>query len=157
MKTGLLALGLVAVLAAGMLGLSGQSKRQRAVKEFMRDKLELSQKVLEGLSMEDYDLIAAKALKLTAMTQEADWRAFENPDYEQQSAMFRRQVEALARAAKNKNLDGATLAYVRMTMSCVECHKFVRGKVVAALGRDPAAPGSPASADPSARPLPFGE
>jgi hypothetical protein len=72
------------------------------------------------------------------MTQEADWRAFENPDYDQHSATFRRQVDALAKAARNKNLDGATLAYVRMTMSCVDCHKFVRGKVVASAKRAPA-------------------
>jgi cytochrome c556 len=71
---------------------------------------------------------------LSAMTQEADWRAFENPDYEQNSATFRRQVDALVKSARNKNLDGATLAYVRMTMSCVDCHKFVRGKIVASAG-----------------------
>ena len=28
--------------------------------------------------------------------------------------------------AKAKNLDGATLAYVRLTMNCIECHKYVR-------------------------------
>lgn len=44
---------------------------------------------------EDYDLITAKASKLIAMTQEADWRIFENPDYERYSAEFRRQVESL--------------------------------------------------------------
>ncbi len=65
------------------------------------------------------------------MTQEADWRLFENPDYDQQSLAFRRQVDALVKAAKDKNLDAATLAYVRMTMSCVDCHKLVRGKLVA--------------------------
>jgi hypothetical protein len=31
-----------------------QTKRHRAAKEFMRDKLELSQRVLEGLATEDY-------------------------------------------------------------------------------------------------------
>lgn len=130
-------MGLAILLVAGIGGLLAQSKRQRAVKEFMRDKLELSQKVLEGLSTEDYDLIIAKATKLSAMTQEADWRAFENPDYDQHSASFRRQVDALAKAARNKNLDGATLAYVRMTMSCVDCHKFVRGRIVASAKRTP--------------------
>jgi cytochrome c556 len=124
----------LALAAAGLSGLFAQSKRQRATKEFMRDKLELSQKVLEGLATEDYDLIIAKATKLSAMTQEADWRTFENPDYEQNSATFRRQVDALVKSARNKNLDGATLAYVRMTMSCVDCHKFVRGKIVASAG-----------------------
>ena len=124
---------LLFVLTAGQAVTLAQSKRNRAAKEFMRDKLELSQKVLEGLATEDFDLIAAKATRLSAMSKEADWRVFENPDYDQQSILFRRQVDALTRAAKDKNLDAATLAYVRITMSCVDCHKLVRGKLVAEL------------------------
>jgi cytochrome c556 len=130
MKTKLLLL--VALLAAASLSVAlAQSKRNRAAKEFMREKLELSQRVLEGLATEDYDLIIAKGRRLSAMSQEADWRVFENPDYEQQSAAFRRHVDSLVKAAKDKNLDAATLAYVRVTMSCVDCHKLVRGKLVA--------------------------
>jgi hypothetical protein len=120
------------VVAGGGAVALAQSKRSRAAKEFMHDKLELSQSVLEGLATENYDLIIAKGTKLSAMTQEANWRLFENPDYEQQSLLFRRQVDALVKAAKAKNLDAATLAYVRMTMSCVDCHKLVRGKLLAA-------------------------
>ena len=134
MKTKLLLLTvLLATAAAGLSVALAQSKRNRAAKEFMRDKLELSQGVLEGLATEDYDLIIARGTRLSAMSKEADWRVFENPDYDQQSIVFRRHVDSLVRAAKEKNLDAATLAYVRMTMSCVDCHKLVRGKLVAAL------------------------
>lgn len=119
------------VVAAGFSVTAAQSRRSRAAKEFMRDKLELSQQVLEGLALEDYDLLIAKGTKLSAMTKEADWKLFENPDYDQQSRIFRRQVDTMVKAAKDKNLDAATLAYVRMTMSCVDCHKLVRGKLVA--------------------------
>ena len=93
----------------------------------MREKLELAQRVLEGLATEDYDLIITKGTRLSAMSKEADWRVFENPDYDQQSVTFRRHVKA----AKDKNLDDATLDDVRVTMSCVDCHKLVRGKLVA--------------------------
>lgn len=121
-------------LAAGLaLGIAQSGKKSRATKEFMRDKLELAQGILEGLSVENYDLIVSRSQKLSAMSQQADWKVFENPDYEQQSIAFRRNVDALTKAAKNKNLDGATLAYVRVTMSCVECHKYVRGRLVARL------------------------
>ena len=133
MKTKHIAVMLAAFLAAGLaLGLA-QGRKSRATKEFMRDKLELAQGILEGLSIENYDLIISRSQKLSAMSQEADWKAFENPDYEQQSLAFRRNVDALTKAARNKNLDGATLAYVRVTMSCVECHKYVRGRLVAGL------------------------
>jgi len=131
MKKKLLLLTLLLAAAAGISMVLAQSKRNRATKEFMRDKLELSQRVLEGLATEDYDLIIVKGTKLSAMSKEADWRAFENPDYDQQSVIFRRHVDSLVKAAKDKNLDAATLAYVRVTMSCVDCHKLVRGKLVA--------------------------
>ena len=123
----------VSVLALGLAAVVAQSKRSRAAKEFMRDKLELTQKVLEGVATEDWDLVVAKGTKLGAMTREADWRVFENPNYEQQSQMFRQHVDSLVKAAKKKDLDAATLAYVRMTISCVDCHKAVRGKMVATL------------------------
>ena len=131
MKTKLLLLTVVLAVTAGLSVTLAQTKRNRAAKEFMRDKLELSQRVLEGLATEDYDLIIAKGTRLSAMSKEADWRVFENPDYDQQSAIFRRHVGSLVKAAKDKNLDAATLAYVRVTMSCVDCHKLVRGKLVA--------------------------
>jgi len=132
MKTRL-AIIVIGVLAMGVtLGLA-QSKRSRAAKEFMRDKLEFSQSVLGGVVIEDWDLVIAKGTKLSAMTQEADWRVFENPNYEAQSKAFRQQVDSLVKAAKKKDLDAATLAYVRMTMSCVDCHKTVRGKLVASI------------------------
>ena len=120
-------LTLTLAVIAGVSAVFAQTKRSRAAKEFMREKLELAQRVLEGLATEDYDLIITKGTRLSAMSKEADWRVFENPDYDQQSVTFRRHVKA----AKDKNLDDATLDDVRVTMSCVDCHKLVRGKLVA--------------------------
>jgi len=133
MKTKLLTALVLLLVIVTVSAVFAQTKRERAAKEFMRDKLELTQKILEGLATEDYDLMIAKGTQLSAMTKEANWRLFENPNYDEQSAAFRKQVDALVAAAKKKNLDAATLAYVRLTMSCVECHKAVRGKVVASL------------------------
>jgi hypothetical protein len=100
-------------------------------REFMREKLGHSQKALEALALEDFNTLAQQSKKLSAMTQEATWQVFQNPDYAQYSAVFRSHANALTKAAQDKNLDAATLAYVRLTMSCVDCHKFVRGKVIA--------------------------
>jgi cytochrome c556 len=125
--------GLVAtaVLLSALMLAPAADRKSRANKEFMRDKLELSQKVLEGLALEDFNLIAAKSQKLSAMSQAADWQVFDNPDYAGQSVDFRKNVDALTRAAERKNIDAATLAYVKVTMSCVDCHKLVRGKLMA--------------------------
>jgi len=130
-KNHIVPLAVLLVMGACLTATFAQSRRNQAAKEFMREKLELSQRVLEGIATEDYDLVIAKGTRLSAMTREADWRLFENPDYDQQSIGFRRQVDALVKGAREKNRDAATLAYVRMTMSCVDCHKLVRGKLVA--------------------------
>jgi cytochrome c556 len=55
------------------------------------------------------------------------WRARESGEYEVLSAEFRKQAEALAKAAKDRNPDAVSLAYVQMTLSCVNCHKYMRG------------------------------
>lgn len=123
---GLLAGGLAAVIGA-------PAKPSRPAHEFMREKLGLTQKVLEGLTSEDFALVEERARRLGAMSLEPPWQVLDHPDYAQHSLAFRRQAEALARAAAARNLDGATLAYVRLTMSCIDCHKFVRGKRVAGL------------------------
>ncbi len=102
-----------------------------STKEFMREKLDHSQKLLAALATEDYFTLSKLSQRLSAMTQEASWQAFQNPDYTAFSASFRGHVNALSKAAGQKNIDAATLAYVRVTMSCVDCHKWVRGRVVA--------------------------
>ena len=35
-------------------------------------------------------------------------------------------IAKLIRAASDKNLEAATLAYTQLTISCVNCHKLVR-------------------------------
>jgi cytochrome c556 len=111
----------------------GQPKLRVTTKEFMREKLEHSQKVLGALATEDYFILEKISERLSAMTQEATWQAFQNPDYTQFSANFRTHANALTKAARERNIDAATLAYVRMTMSCVDCHKSVRGRLTAEL------------------------
>jgi cytochrome c556 len=56
----------------------------------------------------------------------------QTPEYSQRSAEFRRAADALTEAARKRNLDGATLAYVDVTTKCVSCHKYVRGVRIAA-------------------------
>lgn len=127
------ALLLAVILAGSLAGLTGaQPKPSRPAHEFMREKLGLTQKVLEGLTSEDFALVEERARRLSAMSLEPPWQVMDHPDYAQHSLAFRRQADALVRAAAARNLDGATLAYVRLTMSCIDCHKFVRGKRVAA-------------------------
>src|SRR5262245_34386542 len=104
-----------------------RSGEPNQVSEFMRAKLEHSQKVLEGLATEDYKMIARHSQELSLLSLAAQWNVLQTPEYAEQSAEFRRSVDAISKAAKKKNLDGAALAYMATTIKCVECHKHVRG------------------------------
>jgi hypothetical protein len=122
----------MALLATIVVAIAlAEPSQSTAMQQFMRQKLEHSKGVLEGLATENYDLIARHAQKMRAMTQESGWIAYENPGYAVRMDLFRRNVDTLAKSAADRNLDGATLAYYNVTMSCVDCHKFVRGKMTA--------------------------
>lgn len=94
---------------------------------FMRLKLDHSQKVLEGLTLEDFELVAKHAQQIALLTEDETWKVFQTLEYRHHSAEFQRIANELTKQAQKKNLDGAALAYVQMTMSCVNCHKYVRG------------------------------
>jgi hypothetical protein len=93
---------------------------------FMRAKLAHSQDVLEGLTTEDFDLIEKGAQELALASLDSNWQVLQTEDYVRQSAEFRRACGTLRDAAKAKNLDGAALAWVDVTLKCVQCHKYVR-------------------------------
>lgn len=133
---------LLALLSLGVLGTTvGQTQEpQRGRNLVMQQKLGHAQKVLEGISVGDFALIEKHAQELSLLSNRIEWQVMKTPEYLQYSNEFRRNVEAMAKAASNKNLDGAALAYVQMTMNCVNCHKHVResrvGQREERLGRD---------------------
>jgi hypothetical protein len=94
--------------------------------KFMRAKLGHTQSILESLATEDFGQIEKSAQALSLLSYESTWNVFETEQYLQHSKEFRRRVEALSRSGKEKNLDGASLAFVELTLNCVNCHKHVR-------------------------------
>ena len=127
---------LVFVLAAGMPASSGNGQEAKERKTgnpanqelsgLMKRKLENSQKVLEGLALNNFEVISKHAEELISLSKQAEWKILKTPDYELFSNEFRRSAAELVKNAKGKNLDGATLAYVDLTFTCVRCHKYVR-------------------------------
>lgn len=113
------------LLAAAVVAQESAPKAD-AVADFMRAKLGHSQRVLEGLSLEDYDLIARGAQELALASQASSWQVLQTEEYSRQSGEFRRSCDSLRNAAKAKNLDGAALAWMEVTMKCIQCHKYVR-------------------------------
>jgi hypothetical protein len=117
----------VGIAAFGLLAIPGHSQQPNDLKLFMRAKLAHSQRLLEGLTTADFDMLAKHSQELALLSQATNWNVLQTQDYLQHSIAFRRAANAVTEAAKDKNLDGATLAYVDMTMKCIRCHKYVRG------------------------------
>jgi hypothetical protein len=121
------ALAAVAVAAVAIVGIAADAPPQTdRVAAFMRAKLGHAEHVLEGLAVADYELIERAAQELSLASLDSNWQVLQTEDYVRQSAEFRRACDSLKKAAQEKNLDGATLAWVDVTLKCVQCHKYVR-------------------------------
>jgi hypothetical protein len=114
------------LVAALVFTLSGHAEEPSKVNTLMRKKLEHSQKILEGIALNDFDKIARNGEDLIQLSKQAEFMVLKTPQYEVHSNDFRRNAETLVQAAKAKNGDAATLAYMDLTLSCVKCHKHVR-------------------------------
>lgn len=111
---------------SGLTPAQEQDKVELNRSKFMRAKVEHSKQIVEGLAMENYDAIAQNAQDLMLLMNESMWNAFQTPEYVAMSGEFKAAAEHLREAAHNKNVDGATLAYFEVTLTCVRCHKYVR-------------------------------
>jgi hypothetical protein len=121
--------GTALLLLAAIPGLSGHGAAPKGpdrVSDLMKKKLAHAQKVLEGVAVKDFDMIARNAEELILISQEAEWKVLKTPRYQVYSNDFRRNAEALIKNSKDENLDAAALAYVDLTLTCVKCHKYVR-------------------------------
>ena len=115
----------LAVLVGGV-AVAGPAAAQDVLSAFMKAKLEHSQKTLEGLAKGDFELIAKHSQAISLLCEDELWAVLKTPEYQERSNEFRRSVNTITDAARKKNLEGATLAYVDATLKCVSCHKYVR-------------------------------
>jgi hypothetical protein len=99
---------------------------QRKTAELMQRKLRESQKALEAIALGKCEDIADHAEELIEVSKAASFRVLKTPRYELYSKEFQQAAEAMAKNARAKNLDAATLNYVDLTLTCVKCHKHVR-------------------------------
>lgn len=156
MKTrwAVLAVAIVSVaIGAGMLAVGAMAQEPKAASKgevaktetakgeessfWMKKKLQYSEQILAGLAKEDYEAIAKNARSMNMLSHMERWVRSSLPEYRAQLRIFENANQQLIRAADAEQLDGAALAYVQLTLSCVNCHKVVRDSSTEAAPRKP--------------------
>jgi hypothetical protein len=130
MKTTLIVLVTFATIGIGS-SLCAQDKgakkpTQKEASVWMQMKLGLTQGILKGLTESDFDKIAGNAAAMNILDYFEAWSRSDIPEYKRQLSYFDFANRELGRQAAAKNIEGATLAYNQLTVSCVTCHKIVR-------------------------------
>jgi hypothetical protein len=93
---------------------------------WMQKKLDYSTGILKGLSQGDFELIEASARHMWVLNRLEGFVRSRNADYRTHLQTFQQATGELASQAKKKNIDGVTLAYHQLTVSCVRCHQSLR-------------------------------
>jgi hypothetical protein len=97
--------------------------------QVMQAKLRHAQALMAALAKEDYEKLEEHADALVGISKATEFlRAYKTEEYEFQTRAFQKSVETLVEKARKKNIDGATLAFLDMNISCVGCHNHFRGK-----------------------------
>jgi hypothetical protein len=119
---------LLTVLVGWACFLWGKDEKpsREVVRAFMRGKLDASKDVLEGLAIEDFGKIETAADRMRLMSRKAEWNSIKTERYAQLSEEFRQTSEKLSKAARDKKLDSAALAWTQITLQCVNCHQYAR-------------------------------
>ena len=118
--------GALALLA--LLNVSASSAQGPALDRLMRKKLDCTQKILEAVVTSRWSELEARSRELEALTNDPAWMVLNSKEYEQQSATFRQAVRALREAAAQHDLEATPRAYNTVTLSCVQCHRYLARK-----------------------------
>ena len=122
---------IVCVLCVGVAFVVGQAKPPETdaggtEPALMRAKLASSQKVVEGLMVQDLSLVRTGALELEKICEATEWHAKEDQVYAHYRAELQRTAKKLAKLAQNDDLDGATYTYMHSITTCMSCHTYCR-------------------------------
>jgi len=116
-------LALLSMVAA--CGLADAPAQGPEIHSVMREKLNCTQKILEAVVTSDWTGLETETRTLVQLTEDPRWRSLKYSEYTRHSAAFVQAVRTLHEAAVQRNLEVAPLAYSAVTLSCVECHRYL--------------------------------
>ena len=114
-----------ALVLLALLNVSATSAQGPALDRLMRRKLDCSQKILEAVVTSRWADLEARSRELEGLTNDPAWTVLKAPEYARLSAAFRDTVRALHDAAAQRDLEATPKAYGALTLSCVQCHRYL--------------------------------
>ena len=124
------AMALTAVLAAtgltpGAAVRAPEPAQTIELDRLMRQKLDHSQALLSAVVTSNWLELQRHSEALAAITADPAWTVLKTPEYATQSQAYVRALQDLVDAAKRRDLDDAPVAYMALTLRCVQCHRYV--------------------------------
>jgi len=113
------------VLLMVALGGSGTSTQTVQLRRVMQTKLVHAQRILADVVTNDWQGLQTDATALRRAARDPAWAVLVSPEYVRQTTTFVRATEDLIDAAERRDLEATPLAYVSLTLSCVQCHRYV--------------------------------
>ena len=116
---------LIVTLLIASVGVTAAAAQTVGLNRVMRAKLEHAQQILGDVVTSNWSGLERHSLELRRATEDPAWAVLTTPEYARHTAAFLRASEDLLEAAKQRDLEAAPLAYMSLTMSCVQCHRYV--------------------------------
>ncbi len=93
---------------------------------WMNVKLVESQKLFAALAQADFPTLLESGQRLKAVSSLEGFVRRKTPGYRTQLKTFEFSVDEILRQAGKENIEGVTLGFQQLTLSCVNCHKQLR-------------------------------
>ena len=93
---------------------------------WMNVKLVESQKLFAALAQADFSAITASSERLKAVSAMEGFVRRKTPGYSTQLKTFEFSVDEILQRSAEENIEGVTLGFQQLTLSCVNCHKQLR-------------------------------
>ena len=123
MLTRLKAIVLLVMVALATVSAAGDQTPR--LSQVMREKLDHSKAILGAVVTSDWATLDRESRALARAAQDPAWVALRAPEYLKRSDEFETALQQMIEASARKDLDAAAKAEVSLTMSCIDCHRYI--------------------------------
>jgi hypothetical protein len=121
-----------AMALVSLASLPSASSQGPALDRLMAKKLVCAQKILEAVVTSRWADLEAQTKALEALTRDPAWLVLNAPEYARHSNHFVEATRTLHDAAAKRDLEETPQAYIGLTLSCVQCHRYLARSRIAA-------------------------